>query len=69
MMFQRKSTDTFSGKGEVQGLECLSNTSCTRRKFNRARVESKLGKTETFPGKIQAWEHVTTKECDEAVSE
>lgn len=48
---------------------CLSNTSRTRRKFNRARVESNLGKTEIFPAKIEAQEHVTTKDCDEAASE
>ena len=48
---------------------CLNNISCTRRKFNRARVESNLGKIETFPEKIEAWEHVATKDCEEAVSE
>lgn len=33
-------TDNFVGKRKVQGLVCLSNTSCIWTKFNRIRVQS-----------------------------
>lgn len=36
----RDVTDNFVGKRKVQGLVCLSNTSCIWTTFNRVRVQS-----------------------------